>query len=212
MELILVRHGLPLTVERVDGAPANPALSELGHAQALAVAAHLGSESIDRIYSSHLQRAHQTALPLAETLGLEVELEPRVAEYDRDSQVYVPLEELRERDYQAWLDFMSRGYPDGMDLDDFRRDVLAGMEDIIAANPGGRVVVFCHGGVINTWASHVIGLGFKLFFNPDYTSVNRFLAAGGSGVRSVGSLNERAHLRAVTPGGARKSHQSAAST
>jgi probable phosphoglycerate mutase len=211
MELILIRHGRPVTVERSDGAPADPPLSELGHAQAAAVGVHLRGEPIDRIYASHLRRAHQTALPLAETLGLEVELESRVAEYDRDSQSYVPLEVLRERDYEAWLDFMSRGYPEGMDLDDFRRDVIAGMEDIIADNPSGRVAVFCHGGVINTWASHVIGLGFKLFFNPDYTSVNRFLAAG-SGVRSVGSLNERTHLRELAAVNGPRKAQSAAST
>jgi probable phosphoglycerate mutase len=210
MELILIRHGLPIAVERDDGGPADPPLSELGHAQAAAVGRHLGGDRIDRIYSSPLRRAHQTALPLAEALGLELELEPRVAEYDRDSESYVPLEELRERDYESWLDFMSRGYPEGMDLDDFRRDVLAGIEDIVAANPGACVAVFCHGGVINTWASHVIGLGFKLFFNPDYTSVNRFLAAS-SGVRSVGSLNERTHLRGLAPEPARKSAQSTAS-
>jgi probable phosphoglycerate mutase len=210
MELILVRHGLPLTVENADGSPADPPLSELGHAQAAAVAEYLRGERIDRIYASPLRRAHQTALPLAETLSLAVELESRIAEYDRDAETYVPLEELRERDYEGWLDFMSRGYPEGMDLENFRRDVVAGVEDIIAANPGGRVVLFCHGGVINTWASHVIGLGFKLFFSPDYTSVNRFLAASG-GARSVGSLNEGAHLRELQSPRARSGAQSNAS-
>ena len=194
MELILIRHGLPIAIETTDGTPADPPLSGLGHTQAAAVSDFLSGESVDRIYASPLRRAHQTALPLAESLALSVELEPRIAEYDRDSESYVPLEELRERDYEGWLDFMSRGYPEGLDLEDFRRDVVTGIEEIIASNPGGRVALFCHGGVINTWASHVIGLGFKLFFNPGYTSVNRFLAAS-SGVRSVGSLNEVAHLR-----------------
>ena len=41
--------------------------------------------------------------------------------------------------------------------------------------------------------AHVIGLAPKLFFNPYYTSVNRFLIAG-SGERSVVTLNDRAHL------------------
>ena len=194
MELILIRHGRPLAVAREDGLPADPPLSEIGHAQAAAVAEHLAGETIHRIYTSHLQRAQQTALPLADARGLKVEVEPRVAEYDQDSDFYEPLEELRERDYAAWLDFMSRGYPEGMDLEEFRRNVLEGIEEIIVANPGRCVAVFCHGGVINTWAAHVLGLGFQLFFNPDYTSLNRFLASS-QGTRSIGSLNECAHLR-----------------
>ena len=194
MELILVRHGLPIRKVSDDGSPADPPLSEEGRAQAEAVASWLASERIDRIYSSPLRRARETAEPLASKLGLEIELEPRVSEYDRDSDSYVPLEELRELDYEAWRDFMSRGYPEGMDLEDFRHDVIKAFDEIVAGNSGRRVVVACHGGVINTWASHVVGLGFKLFFNPGYTSINRFLASS-DGVRSVGSLNEVPHLR-----------------
>jgi probable phosphoglycerate mutase len=67
------------------------------------------------------------------------------------------------------------------------------MEEIIAAHPGGKVAVFCHGGVINVWAAHVLGMEPRVFFEADYTSLNRFLAAR-SGQRAVVSLNERAHL------------------
>ena len=49
---------------------------------------------------------------------------------------------------------------------------------------------------MNAWAAHVLGLEPTLFFQPAYTSVSRFLAAG-SGERSVLSLNETAHLREV---------------
>jgi len=195
MELILVRHGLPVRRVSEDGSPADPPLSDEGRAQAAAVADWLAVERIDRIYASPLRRARETAAPLAERLALEIEIEPRVAEYDRHADTYIPLEELRELDYEAWRDFMSRGYPEGMDLEDFRHGVVSACDDIIELNPGRRVVVVCHGGVINTWAAHVVGLGFKLFFNPGYTSINRFLASS-DGVRSVGSLNEVAHLRA----------------
>lgn len=196
MEMILVRHGLPIRKVSEDGSPADPALSDEGRAQAAAAADWLAGERIDRLYASPLRRARETAMPLADRLGLEIEIEPRVAEYDRSSDTYIPLEELRALDYEAWRDFMSRGYPEGMDLEDFRHGVVAACDEIIRDNPGRRVVVVCHGGVINTWASHVIGLGFKLFFNPRYTSINRFLASS-DGVLSVGSLNEAAHLRGL---------------
>jgi probable phosphoglycerate mutase len=196
MELILVRHALPITRETEDGSPADPPLSDTGHGQASAMASWLASERIDRLYASPLRRAQQTALPLAERLGMEIETEPRVSEYDRDSAVYVPLEDLKKNDYAAWRDFMERGYPEGMDLEAFCREVVAGLEEIVAGNSGARVAVVCHGGVINIWASHVLGLELKLFFDPRYTSINRFMASG-AGHRSVVSLNEVAHLRGL---------------
>ncbi len=197
MELILIRHGLPLRRENHDGTPADPPLSEKGQRQAEAVARWLGEESaIDRIYSSPMVRAQQTAMPLAESIGLPIETEARVSEYDRESSRYVPIEELKEIDYEAWREFMRLGYPPGMDLTDFYQAVTAGLGEIIAENRGRRVAVFCHGGVINAWASNVMDFGFRLFFNPMYTSVNRFHASS-EGIRSIGSLNETAHLRGL---------------
>jgi probable phosphoglycerate mutase len=81
----------------------------------------------------------------------------------------------------------------GVDMAEFQKMVVDGMEEIIAAHPGGKVAVFCHGGVINVWAAHVLGMEPRVFFEADYTSINRFLAAR-SGQRAVVSLNERAHL------------------
>ena len=49
VDLLLIRHGLPLRVERDDGLPADPPLSPEGRAQAESVARWLAHESIDRI-------------------------------------------------------------------------------------------------------------------------------------------------------------------
>ena len=67
-------------------------------------------------------------------------------------------------------------------------------ERVIEANPGGKVAIVAHGGVINAYASHVLGIDNPLFFLPHYTSVNRFLASR-AGHRSVVSLNETGHLK-----------------
>jgi probable phosphoglycerate mutase len=77
---------------------------------------------------------------------------------------------------------------------DFHEVVVGALQRIIADNGGGRVVVFCHAGVINFWAAHVIGSSHSMFFYPHYTSVNRFKASR-SGDVSVHSLNELGHLR-----------------
>jgi probable phosphoglycerate mutase len=198
MELLLIRHALPLRVENPDGTPADPPLSPEGRRQAERLAAWLADEHLDAIYASPLRRARETAEPLGRARGLPVRVEPGVAEFDPLAASYVPLEEIRAESRELWLELVSGGLTAGVDVALFRRTVAAAVERIVAAHAGGRVAVVCHGGVVNAWAAQVLGLEPTLFFQPAYTSVSRFLAAG-SGERSVLSLNETAHLR--TPGG-----------
>ena len=56
-------------------------------------------------------------------------------------------------------------------------DLLAKYDPLIAEHAGQRIAVFCHGGVINVWAAHVLGTPPRLFFEPGYTSVHRYLCA-----------------------------------
>jgi probable phosphoglycerate mutase len=196
MELILIRHGLPLMLRNEDGTPADPPLAEHGHEQAEAMAHWLSGEEFDRLYSSPMRRAHQTAEPLAKSQGLTIETLPAIAEYDRDADHYIPMEDLKRDDYEGWLEFVKSGYPPGVDVEKFRSTVVDGIEKLIGENPGKRVLGVCHGGVINAWAAHVLGIEFRLFLDSAYTSVNRFLAAS-SGERAVLSLNEAGHLRGL---------------
>ena len=196
MELLLVRHALPLRVEREDGLPADPPLSEEGRSQAERLAQWIASEPIDALYASPLRRAQETAQPVAKSLGLEIQVEPGVTEFDSLSSVYIPLEELKALDYERWRAMMDGGLIEGIDFPEFCRVAIASFERIIAKSGGKRVVVVCHGGVVNIWAAHVLGMDTSLFFEPDYTSISRFLAAA-SGERSLASLNETAHLRSL---------------
>lgn len=194
MELLLIRHGLPERVINEDGSPADPNLSETGLDQAERVGRWLEAAAIDRIYASPMRRAVQTAQPLANKLSLDIEIERAVREYDAESELYIPMEELKEHDYERWKALVSGGYAPDVDFRAFHREVLEGIERIIEDNAKRRVAVFCHGGVINAWASHVLGLEPKLFVDVTYTSINRFFAAS-TGERSLASLNEASHLR-----------------
>ena len=195
MDLILIRHGLPERVVTKDGSPADPPLSDIGHEQSRRMAAWLEDTHLDSLYSSPMQRAHQTALPLAELKGLEPELREGVAEYDRHSNHYIPVEELKKLDYERWLRLM-RGEFEDIDFARFCETVVSSMNDIVAANKGKTVAVTCHGGVINIWTAHVLGLEPKMFFNPNYTSISRYRLAS-SGERSVVTLNEHTHLKGL---------------
>jgi len=194
MELLVIRHGLPLRIENTDGQPANPPLSPFGQRQAEALANWLADEEIHALYASPLQRAYETAQPLAQVHGLPIRVEPGIVEFDRDAETYVPLEELKATDYEAWREAVAGGLYAAIDLDAFRRTVVETIERIIADHAGQRVALVCHGGVINCWAGHMLRIDTPLFFDPTYTSINRSLAAG-TGERMVVSLNEAAHLR-----------------
>lgn len=196
MDLILIRHGLPIRHQTDDGSPADPPLSDEGSAQAEAVAEWLATEPLDRVYVSPMRRARETAAPLLKRKGMTAETEPRVAEFDRDADHYIPLEELKRTDYPAWRSFMEGGYERDPGFETFCTEAVAALEDITRRHPGERVAVVCHGGVINVWAGVVLDLGPRLFFQPGYTSINRFRSAR-SGQQSVVSLNEQAHLRGL---------------
>ncbi len=186
MELILVRHGLP---ERSVNS-SDPPLSARGRAQAERVAAFLAQETIDAVWSSTQRRAVETAAPLAATVKLGLLTHPGIREYDRDHAEYVPDEALKLEDYAAWL---AQRTGRGLDLGAFQLEVVDAIEHIIGENTGRRVAVFCHGGVINVWTAHVLRMPVRLFFDPNYASINRFSCAR-SGVRTIVSLNEFAHL------------------
>jgi probable phosphoglycerate mutase len=188
MELVLIRHGLP--VRRDD--TSDPPLSDEGHDQARRVADWLSGETIDAVYSSTMRRAIQTAEPFAAAAGHEVVQHDDIAEFDRASGTYVPMEVLKREDYAAWRAFAEGDHE--MDINAFQGQVTAALEGIVAAHAGQKVAVFCHGGVINVWAAHVLRMPPRLFFEPGYTSLHRFMCAR-SGQRNVLSLNETAHLR-----------------
>ena len=196
VELIFVRHGLPLHVVKDDGSPADPPLSDLGNQQAAAVAEYLSDEHLDAIYVSTMARARQTAAPLEDALGLTAAIRHGIAEIDRNSASYIPMEELKRIDYERWKSFIADGGPQEEDPAEFQDLVKETVTEIVEDHRGQRVAVVCHGGVINAYASDVLGhdRGDIFFCDVDYTSITRVLVAS-TGQRSILSLNETSHIR-----------------
>lgn len=195
MEIILIRHAIPVRKELETG-PADPELSPSGHTQSELLADYLSSETIDAVYASPLRRARETAAPLARRLDLDVTIVDGVAEFDRNSEWYVPVEELKATNDPRWHDLVS-GQWNGTDESEteFVERVVSSVESIIDRHSSQRVAVICHGGVINAYVARILGLGNQRgFFYPNYTSIHR-IAAARSGERSVVTLNETSHLR-----------------
>ncbi len=193
MQLILVRHALPER-QHVTSGTADPVLSDVGVEQADKAARWLSAEQIGTVYASPMRRAKQTAEAYAALSGHAIQFHEGLVEFDRHTSSYIPMEELKRTDYAAWKAFVDGRYNEEVDILAFQDTVVRALESIIAKHQGEQVAVFCHGGVINVWAAHVLKMVPRLFFDPNYTSINRFLCAR-TGERNIVSLNETAHLR-----------------
>lgn len=192
MELILVRHAQPLEEARRDGLPADPPLSARGRSQADALARWLVGEGVDRLISSPALRARQTADAVAHRTGLAVEIDPRLRDANESDERYLPLELQKERDPAAYRARLA-AYRDSPRLGAIADRVVEALDEWTLKARGERVGVFCHGSVINVYASRVLGLEIQAFLEADYASAHRFLVSS-TGVRSVRSLNETAYL------------------
>ena len=128
---------------------------------------------------------------------MEIEIVDGLIEYDSNSDHYIPMEELRVNKDERWQAMVDgRWDMFGADLPEvFRARIDETVADLVTRYAGKRVVAVCHGGVINVALGSVLGVEQPLWFEPGYTSLSRMMASR-TGIRSVASLNERAHLEA----------------
>ncbi len=185
-ELVLIRHGesapfspdAPFPLRDGHG---DPPLAAVGHRQAEAVGRHLASEPIEAIYVTTLQRTHQTAAPLAATLGLEPAVIPELREVHlgeweggalrQRATVGDPIFEQMMRE-QRW-DVIPGAEPHAA----FLQRVRTGIEEIHRRHPDQVVAVVAHGGVIGLiLAEAVRASGFA--FSADNASISRLVVHG----------------------------------
>ncbi|MDF3341151.1 histidine phosphatase family protein [Mycolicibacterium septicum] len=197
MQLLLVRHALPLRSEPGQGS--DPDLSDEGIAQAERLPAALSRFPVSRLVSSPQRRAIQTAGPLAAELGLQVEVDERLAEYDRDMSHYVPIEEIAKENPEELARLVSGHLPSSVDENAFMERINAAVEELVAAGDhDGTVAVFSHGGVINVLLHQILGTERLLSFHVDYASVTRLLSSR-SGKLAVASVNGTEHVWDLLP-------------
>ncbi|MBB2770374.1 histidine phosphatase family protein [Mycolicibacterium monacense] len=198
MQLLLIRHALPLRSEPGQGS--DPDLSEDGIEQAKRLPDALTRFPIARLVSSPQRRAVQTAQPVAETLGLTVEVDERLAEYDRDLPHYIPIEQIAKENPQELERLMSGRLPSGVDEDAFMARIFAAVDDLVAsAEREDTVAVFSHGGVINALLHRVLRTERLLSFNVDYASVTRLLWSSRANQLAVASVNGTEHVWDLLP-------------
>jgi broad specificity phosphatase PhoE len=197
VQLLLIRHALPLRSEPGEGS--DPLLSADGVQQAQRLPEALARHPIFRVVSSPQRRAIQTAHPVAGALGLTVAIDERLAEYDRDMAVYIPIEQIRAEYPEEWARLADGHLPTGVDEEAFLARVAAAVDDVVAAaDHEDTVAVFSHGGVINVLLHQILGTPRLLSFPIDYASVTRLLYAR-SGQGTVVAVNGTEHVWDLLP-------------
>ena len=207
VEVVLVRHGaseaaLPgQSFAMVDG-QGDPALSEVGRAQARSVAATLGEESFSGLFASNLRRTQETAAPLAAETGLEVAVLPDLRE--------INLGELEGGEYRikvaegdplvAEIARQERWdvIPGAEPPEQFSGRLRAAIDEIVAAVPTGTTAVaFAHGAVIGDLCALATGSRPFAFLNADNGSISSIVVHAD---RSwlLRSFNETRHLDTPT--------------
>ena len=180
-ELVVVRHGQTVwnQLGRQQGW-LDSALSELGIAQAEAIADALAAEHFDALYSSDLGRAMQTAEIIAGQLGLEVIPEPRLRERHHGILAGLTMAEF-ERDHPAEYAQLRGGDPDWTipggesTRQRYERHIACG-DQLAERHPGERLLIVAHGGVLNSFFRRATGqaIASPRSFSLFNASINAF--------------------------------------
>jgi 2,3-bisphosphoglycerate-dependent phosphoglycerate mutase len=135
----------------VQGQAEGSVLTARGRREAARVAERLGSTGVSAIYTSDLERAHETAAIIGHGLRLPLRYERALRERNLGTAQGHPQRELHATasgiEGGRVVDADARP-PGGESLRELYRRVSAFMDDVEASAPEGAVVVVTHGGVI----------------------------------------------------------------
>ena len=203
VRLLLIRHGRvdfasKDFVESPRGRQYDPPLDERGREQATRLAARLTlMETPAVIATSPFRRCIETLEPYLSASGLQAEPVDDLGEVFIGDWEGLGFEEIvgkdedlarKFRDQEPMFSLAPRGESGGQ----LRERVVPAVEELLDSVTDGIVVAVAHGGVINAYLGHVMGIEHDMFFLPENASINSVLAE--SGRREVRFLNDVRHL------------------
>lgn len=205
--LFLVRHGQSDgNAEGRFGGHGPTTLSGLGKKQAAATAELLAKENINAIYSSDLTRALDTARPLADALGLEINASEAFRERHVGVLEGLTFDESKDRfpdDYFALInrnvDHVISG---GESYRHLLRRVTTKLNNILYEHKGEKIAIFSHTGAICFMTLYMLGaIGRHTKQTPwlvtSNCGINRFEVRGPRNVRLL-AANDTRHLLDIT--------------
>jgi broad specificity phosphatase PhoE len=186
----LVRHGdYPLIGRVLAGRTRGHSLSALGREQAERAAGVLAEGPIAAVAASPLERARQTAAPIAARCGLAVEVDPDLDEIDFGDWTGMDFAALHARpDWLAFNIFRSTApIPGGETMLDAQRRGLAAINRLRLRFPDREVAVVSHGDVIKAVVAHFLAVPLDLFARIEIAPGSRsIVVVDETGARILG--------------------------
>ncbi len=190
--LLLIRHGENdfLSKNRLPGHLPGIHLNERGRQQAAALADFLKDVPLAAVYASPLERAVETAEPLARAKGLEIQTVPALADTDVGEWQGRSWKMLRRT--RAWKTIQESPsqfrFPGGESFLECQQRVVAALEQIAAAHrPEEIVAVVFHADPIRLAVAYFLGMPLDAFqrlqIDPASLSELRLGKSGPSLVR-----------------------------
>jgi broad specificity phosphatase PhoE len=161
--ILLVRHGeTDWNSERRWQGHADQPLNDAGREQARELAETLVDRGIDVVYSSDLVRAHETALIVAERLGLPVDVDAGLREVDVGDWAGRLVSEIEAADpeaFQLWRQGR-KGWNGGESYEEMGKRVVEAVLRLAGRHPGKTVLIATHGGSIRACRATAAGLDY----------------------------------------------------
>ena len=194
---LLIRHATTEMVGRaIAGWMPGEHLSAEGRRQAERFAERLGGARIAAIYSSPLERALETAAPLAERLGLTVQVREGAGEIHFGDWTGRELEELAP--VPEWHRFnvyrSGTRIPGGETMLEVQARIAAELERLRHSHPHAAVAVVSHGDVIRAAVVHFAGMSLDLFDRIEIEPASVSVIAVGDYRPRILRLNETGEL------------------
>ncbi|MYG93926.1 MAG: phosphoglycerate mutase [Acidimicrobiia bacterium] len=167
--VLFVRHGQTATTGSVlPGRAHGLHLNELGQKQAEQAATRilaLGSNRIDAVYTSPMERAQETAAPIAKAVSKQVKVLQDLNECDFGQWTGRLLADLRRR--RGWQQIQQSPstfcFPKGESLLDMQSRINAAARWLTHNHPEGTVVAVSHADTIKAAVSHACGAHLDMF-------------------------------------------------
>ena len=193
----LIRHGTNDLVGRtLASRMPGVHLNDHGRAQAERLAERLAAAPIRAVYSSPLERARETAQPLAVRLGRTVEIEPAINELDFGDWTGRAVADLNRGGAPGWEPFntfrSSTRAPGGEHMAEAQLRMVIALERLRARHPGQHVALVGHADPIRATLAYFLGapLDFMLRIEISPASVSVLeLADWGPRVLCVNQAN-----------------------
>lgn len=158
--VFLVRHGANDLLDRaIAGRQPGISLNPDGRAQAERLARRFQNEAITAIHCSPRERARETAGPIADQLGLDIEIVPALDEIDFGAWTGLKLDELAKRpDWQRWNAIRSDSRaPGGETMLEVQVRVVGHIERLSRDSNNAAYILVGHGDPIKTALLYYLG-------------------------------------------------------